>query len=97
MWKCDEEFKTFMKYLENGADTQTVAVDKRKKYQNLEGHYRVHEGLLYHRNLINGESVSALVVPLKFREKILHEFHNKEESGHRGFRPTLARIRRNYF
>jgi hypothetical protein len=72
MWKDalikDGEYKFFLAYLKGGADTKAVPEELRRKYQNWEGHYMVYDGLLYHKNMIHGGTINALVVPFKFRQ-----------------------------
>jgi len=101
IWKnelqLDEELKDFVRYLINDSNPALVPQPKRKKFKDLEGHYRVEDGILFHRSEVAGQQVGTVVVPYKFREQVLHEFHKRPESGHLGFRKTLGAIRRCYF
>jgi hypothetical protein len=95
--QLDEELKEFVRYLMNDANPSMIAKTKRKKFKDLEGHYRIEDGILFHRSEVAGQQVGAVVVPYKFREQVLNEFHRRPESGHLGFRKTLGAIRRCYF
>ena len=94
MWKKElrtDELGEYVKYLDTGKELKDVPANRRGAYKKWEGSSRVEAGLLYYRTQIR------IVVPYQSRERVLHAFHRRPESGHRGFRKTMAALAKCYY
>jgi transposase InsO family protein len=55
------------------------------------------DGRLYHKELINGEMVNQLYVPMEMRGRLVVTKHGSAAGGHRATAETLAKLRKRYY
>ena len=93
----DEEWRRYMKYRREEAPADKLTEKQAREFRRLDGFLTLQDGLLVAKTKHKLQEVLAVVVPWKFRQRILHEYHNTPESGHRADRPMTDRIRQKYY
>lgn len=98
-YKIDPEFKDYINYVERARTKGDLSEKTFQKFQQLEGFYywNQEEGILRYKTSIDGEMRVLIVVPFKFRERILIEYHDSLEGGHRQASTTLQQIKKKYY
>src|SRR5262249_20671179 len=90
-YRLDREYKTYIKYLEEGKKAEGIPPETWKKFQKREGSVIWEDNILKHRGKVGNRTVEAIIVPYKFRGYILWQFHDSPEGGNRNPKATMAK------
>jgi hypothetical protein len=86
-----------MKYKLGNLDLSKIDEKRRKKILSQSQWFEIREGFLTHKYYKGEEERRLIVVPYKYRQKLLNIYHDMELAGHRGKKAVLEVLLRKYY
>ena len=98
-YRVDPQWRNLYLYLKGETQLEELEAKKRERLLRQVGYYEVKEEKLFfkHRQKPTESESLLLVVPYKWRGKILNRYHDHALAGHRGVKPMTAMITRGYY
>lgn len=91
--KNAEEWRGYIRYKEYPDIAKRLIEPQRREYQRLDNFLSLPNALLVATTKHSRQETKVLVMPWKFRQRILHQYHDAPESGRPSDKAIIERIR----